>query len=61
MNQSLWRTIDLNCTFTDTKSGIKKDHKLIETVIIIKTKGNTQINHLLPEDDLKHQKCVKEK
>ena len=33
----------------------------MKTVATIKTKGNTQINHLFHEEDLKHQKHVLKK
>ena len=35
--------------------------RTIKTVAIIKTKENTKINQLLPEDDLKRQKYVMKK
>ena len=52
---------NLNWTFSDTNTGIKKNHNPIKTVDTIKTKGNTKINHLLPEVDLKRQKHVLKK
>ena len=55
-DQSLSRTIYSNWTFTDTNPGVKKNHNPIKTVTTIKTKGNTQINHLFPEDETKRQK-----
>ena len=54
-------TINMNWTFTDTNLGIKKNYNTIKTVTAIKIKVNTQINHLLPEDDLKCQKYMLKK
>ena len=59
-DEILSRTINSNWTFTDTDSGIKKNHNTIKTVATIKTKGNSKINYLLPEDGLKRQKRVEE-
>ena len=53
--------INSNKTFTDAIAGIKKTHNPITTVVTIKTKGNTKIKHLLPEDDLKRQKHMLKK
>ena len=38
-----------------------KNHNLIKTVTSVKSKSNIQIDHLLPEDDLKGQKHMLEK
>ena len=52
-DKSLSQIINSNWTFPDTNSGIKKNLNPTKTVTTIKTKGKTQINYLLPEDDLK--------
>ena len=44
--------VNSNWTVTDTNPEIKKYHNPIKTVTPIKVKGNTQINYLLPKDDL---------
>ena len=60
-DKSWLRTIYSNWTFTDSNPGIKRNHNPMKIIAAIKTKGNAQINHLLPEDDLKRQKHVLKK
>ncbi len=60
-DESLSQTINSIQTFTNTNPEIKKNHNLIKTVSTIKTERDSQINHLLTEDDLKREKDMLKK